>query len=426
MKQDYKKITLANGLRILLVPQPQSLAASVLILVEAGSEYETKKINGISHFLEHMMFKGTTNRPVVGQIAEELASLGAQSNAFTSQEYTGYWAKVEWHKLPKILDIVSDLYLNPIFNPEEIDKERGPVIEEINMYEDMPMRKIHSVFTELLYGDQPAGWEISGKKEIIKKIQRDDFLAYRNRHYVAPKTLVVVAGKFDEKRAISQIKRGFSKLKREKIISKTKTKEKQTKPRIALKFKESDQGHIVLGVRAFDIFDKRRYAAEVLAHVLGNYSSMSSRLFKRVRGEMGAAYHIDADTDLYLDHGYLAVSAGVDHKKIEAVIKVILEEMWRLKEELVGDKELQKSKDHIIGNILLSLETSDQLASFYGSQEVLEGKILRPQDLIDRIRRVKAEEVWSVARAIFKNKKLNLAIIGPYRNDSRFRKILGL
>ena len=153
----FKKIVLKNGFRLILVPQPANLAASVLILVEAGSEYETKNINGLSHFLEHMMFKGTATRPRPGMIAEELAALGAQSNAFTSQEFTGYWAKAEAHKLPKVLEIVSDLYLNPLFAPEEIEKERGVIIEEINMYEDMPMRRVQDVFLSLLYGDQPAG-----------------------------------------------------------------------------------------------------------------------------------------------------------------------------------------------------------------------------------------------------------------------------
>ncbi len=164
-----KKLTLPNGLRIILVPQASTLAASVLILVEAGSEYETKRVNGVSHFLEHMTFKGTTNRPRPGMIAEELAALGAQSNAFTGQEYTGYWAKAEARKLPKILEIVSDLYLNPVFAPEEIEKERGVIIEEINMYEDTPARRVHEILTTLMYGDQPAGWDISGEKEVIAK-----------------------------------------------------------------------------------------------------------------------------------------------------------------------------------------------------------------------------------------------------------------
>ncbi|MBI4087224.1 MAG: insulinase family protein [Candidatus Liptonbacteria bacterium] len=425
-RDHFKKIKLKNGLRVLLIPRPQSLAASVLILVEAGSEYETKKINGLSHFLEHMMFKGTVNRPKPGMIAEELAALGAQSNAFTGQEYTGYWAKAESHKVEKILEIVSDLYLNPIFNPEEIEKERGVIIEEINMYEDTPMRSVQELFTSLLYGDQPAGWDIAGKKEIIRKLSRNDFINYRRVRYVAPRTLVVVAGNFNPQKIERQIRELFGGLKKRGAPSKPKTKERQTKPGLLLKHKSSDQSHLVLGARAFDIFDKRRYALQVLSDVLGG--GMSSRLFRRVREELGAAYYVNAGADLYLDHGYLAVSAGVDHGKIEKVIEAVMSELLRIKRELVGEKELQKSKDHLVGNLILDLETADELAAFYGSQEILTASILPPGKLIDKIYGVRAEEIRSVANSILKNNRLNLSIIGPYKESKAvsFKRLLTL
>jgi len=417
-----KKITLPNGLRILLVPQASSLAASVLILVEAGSEYETKRVNGVSHFLEHMMFKGTTNRPRPGMIAEELAALGAQSNAFTGQEYTGYWAKSEARKLPKILEIVSDLYLNPVFDPEEIEKERGVIIEEINMYEDTPARRVQEIFNALLYGDQPAGWDVSGGKEIIGRLMKDDFAKYREERYVARGTIVVVAGKFNEKQVMHQIKEYFGGLPHRRVDAKSKTKEHQARPQLHIKFKESGQSHLVLGFRAFDLFDKRRYAIEVLAGLLGG--GMSSRLFKRVREELGAAYYIDADADLSLDHGMFSISAGVDHGKIDVVIEAVLAECRRLRDETVGAQELQRTKDHMIGGLILGLETSDSLASFYGSQEILAKKLLSPEKIIDRIRDISAADIRSVAREIFVNKSLNLAVIGPYQNEEMFKKIL--
>ncbi|OGZ00303.1 MAG: hypothetical protein A2945_01640 [Candidatus Liptonbacteria bacterium RIFCSPLOWO2_01_FULL_52_25] len=418
-----QKLTLKNGLRILLVPQ-ESLAASVLVLVEAGSEYETKRINGLSHFLEHMMFKGTVNRPRVGMIAEELAGLGAQSNAFTAQEYTGYWAKVESRKISKIVDIVCDLYLNPIFNPEEIEKERGVVIEELNMREDNPTIHIHDIFPELLYGDQPAGFNVGGTKEVIRALTREDFLKYRGAHYVASRTIVVVAGKFDRAKTLRQIKDHFGLVKRGVRVVKQKTKERQAKPNILLHFKESDQSHLVLGARAFTVFDKRRVPLQVLADVLGG--GMSSRLFKKVREELGAAYYVNSSSDLYLDHGYLAISAGVEHGKIEVVLRVIMEELRRLARELVPEKELQKSKDHLVGNLILDLETADELAGFYGGQEVLTKRIVEPKELVLKVQKVTAEEVRAVARGIFKDKKLNLAIIGPHKNRVTFEKILSL
>jgi len=417
-----KKIVLSNGIRILLVPQASSLAASVLILVQAGSEYETKRVNGVSHFLEHMTFKGTTNRPRAGMIAEELAALGAQSNAFTGQEYTGYWAKAESRKLPKILDIVSDLYLNPVFDPEEIEKERGVIIEEINMYEDTPARRVHEIFTSLLYGDQPAGWNVSGEKENIRALLKDDFVKYRNERYVAHGTVVVIAGRFSEKAVVKQIKKAFGELAHRKATTKPKTKEHQARPQTLVKFKESGQSHLVLGFRAFDLFDKRRFAIEVLADLLGG--GMSSRLFKKVREELGAAYYIGADADLSLDHGVFTVSAGVDHGKIDVVIEAVMQECRRIRDELVPPTELQRTKDHMIGGMILGLETSDALAGYYGSQEILTKKFLPPEVIIDRIKKTSAAEVRAVAREIFINKSLNLAVVGPYQNEEMFKKIL--
>lgn len=418
-----RKTIFRNGLRLITVHAPSSLAATVLILVEAGSEYETKKVNGLSHFLEHMTFKGTTNRPKPGTIARELDGLGAQSNAFTSQEYTGYWAKVRSEKASNILEIVSDLYLNPVFNPQEIDKERGVVIEEINMYEDTPMRRVQELFTSLLYGDQPAGWDVAGRKEVIRSLTRDDFVNYRLLHYVAPKTVVVIAGNFDKTKTLAKVKKYFGHLPRAKKIRKAKTNTlEQNKPRALVKHKESDQSHLVIGVRAFDVFDKRKYAIELLADVLGG--GMSSRLFHKVREELGAAYYIRAGADLLIDHGSFDVSSGVDHSKIEKVIRAILEEFGRAKSELVGKEELQKAKDHLSGNLILSLEGADDLATFYGGQEILTGSFITPAELIRRIQKVSAEEIRSIARAIFNPRNLNLAVIGPYKNEAPFKKIL--
>lgn len=420
----FKKIAFANGLRVILVPRPASLAASVLILVKAGSEYETKTVNGLSHFLEHMAFKGTTNRPRAGMIAEELAAQGAQSNAFTSQEFTGYWAKVAARRFPKILEIVSDLYLNPAFVPEEIEKERGVIIEEMNMYEDMPMRRVQDLFLRLLYGDQPAGWKVDGEKEIVRKLGREDFIAYRHARYVASGTVIAVAGAFDKKAVVAQIRDAFGGLPRRVARRKPKTVERQVRPRLLLKHKESDQSHLVLGFRAFNIFDRRRYALTVLADALGG--GMSSRLWKRVRDELGAAYYIYAGTDLLLDHGSFSVAAGVDHTKIEIVIRAVLEECNVLREELISEKELRRVKDHLIGNLVLGLETSDELAVFFGEQEVMTGAPLPPRAVIDRINSITAAEVRAVARDVFKDKGLNLAIIGPYRSEAAFKKILTL
>jgi len=419
-----KKTIFKNGLRVILVPQPSSLTATVLVLVEAGSEYETRRINGISHFLEHLVFKGGRIRAPECTISAELDALGAEYNAFTGQEYTGYWAKAERHKLSRILELVSDLYLNPIFPAGEIEKERGVIIEEINMYEDTPMRRVQEDFSALLYGNQPAGWDIAGRKEVIRTLRRDDFVAYRAKHYVAPATVVIVAGAFHPAQTMRQIKGLFAHLPREPKTGKAKTRESQRGPQVLSKFKGSDQTHLVLGTRAFHILDPRRYALQVLTDVLGG--GMSSRLFTRIRDQLGAAYYVRAGAELFLDHGYTTISAGVDHKKTEKVIEAMLDELRRLRRELVPPAELKKAKDHMVGNFMLGLETSDELASYYGGQEIITRSLIAPETLIRRIQAVQAKEIRAIARTLFVNSKLNLAVIGPYKKPQVFKKLLRL
>jgi len=416
------KILLKNNLRVISVPMADALTTTILILVEAGSEYETRKNNGVSHFLEHMCFKGTEKRLSSLDITSELDAVGAAYNAFTSNQYTGYYAKVQPKYFDEILDIISDIYLNPVFNQREIEKERGVIIEEINMYEDLPMRRVQEFFTNLLYGDQPAGWDIAGKKEIIRRINRNDFIEYQKNHYLGKSTTVVVTGNFNEKEAVKKIESAFSGIRTGKKIQKLKTVESQKSPRIFLKMKETDQAHLVVGVRAFDIFDKRKYAINLLADILGG--GMSSRLFQKLREEMGAAYYVKSEADLLSDHGFLTVSAGVDNNKVSEAIKAVVEEFERLVKEPIEKEELQRVKDRCVGGLIMGLETSDQLAGFYGGQEIITKKIVSPEETIKKIQAVKVEEISAVAKDIFKNNKLNLVIIGPFKEKPRFEQIL--
>ena len=416
------KILLKNNLRVISVPMADALTTTILILVEAGSEYETRKNNGVSHFLEHMCFKGTEKRLSSLDITSELDAVGAAYNAFTSNQYTGYYAKVQPKYFDEILDIISDIYLNPVFNQREIEKERGVIIEEINMYEDLPMRRVQEFFTNLLYGDQPAGWDIAGKKEIIRRINRNDFIEYQKNHYLGKSTTVVVTGNFNEKEAVKKIESAFSGIRTGKKVQKLKTVESQKSPRIFLKMKETDQAHLVVGVRAFDIFDKRKYAIDLLADILGG--GMSSRLFQKIREEMGAAYYVKSEADLLSDHGFLTASAGVDNNKVSEAIKAVVEEFERLVKEPIEKEELQRVKDRCVGGLIMGLETSDQLAGFYGGQEIITKKIVSPEETIKKIQAVKVEEISAVAKDIFKNNKLNLAIIGPFKEKPRFEQIL--
>ncbi len=420
--KDFKKYILPNGLRVVLVSQPKSLASTALVLVEAGSKYEPKKINGVSHFLEHLCFKGTKKRPTALDITSELESVGALYNAFTSHESTGYYAKVQKEKLGVALDIIADIYTNPVFDAKEIEKEKGVVIEELNMYEDMPMRKAPDLFMELLYGDQPAGWDVGGTKEAIRAMSRKDIVDYRGQHYVAQATTVVIAGSFNEKKILADIKKLFGHIPTDKKFSKVKTTEKQSAPQVLLRHKESDQTHIVLGFRAFDMFDSRRYALDVLGDILGG--GMSSRLFQKVREELGAAYYVRAGADLLTDHGFFAVSAGLDNKRAKEVLDAILGELKKISTEKVTPAELKRAKSHLTGTMLIGLEASDDLAGFYGNQELFRKNILLPGDIVKKIEAVTAADILKVAKEIMKPKNLNLALIGPYKDKQEFEKIL--
>lgn len=416
---DYHKTILPNGLRVITVPRKDDVAATFLVLVEAGSKYETKEVNGLSHFLEHMCFKGTAKRPRAIDIAGELDGLGAEYNAFTSQEYTGYFAKVEAHKIDQAFDIVSDLYLNPVFDPAEIEKEKGVIIEELNMYEDLPMRKINDYFMALMYGDQPAGWDVGGTKEVIRMLTKDHFVHYRGAHYLPPATAVIAAGAFDERAIIAKITETFGAMPAGAKAGKLPVREAQSAPQLLLKNKKVDQTHIMLGVRAFSAFDPRRFALEALSDILGG--GMSSRLFQKVREELGAAYYVRSSVDLFTDHGFLAVNAGVDQAKLMQVIAAILHEMGRLAAEPVSAEDLARAKSHLTGTFMLGLESSDAIATFYGSAEILGEPIITPREFVEKIHAVTAEEIQAVARDIMKDDGLNMAAIGPLASDSELR-----
>ena len=404
------------------MPKEESFSTTVLVLVGAGSDYEEKEINGVSHFLEHLCFKGTKNRPTSLDISASLDHLGAVYNAFTSNEYTGYYAKALPQHSEKLLEIISDLYLNPIFEQKEIEKERGVIIKEINMYEDLPMQKVQEIFAGLLYKDQPAGRFVAGTKDVIKNLKREDILNYRDKHYLAGATTVVVSGNINENKAIGLIKRNFENIRLGKKETKTPTKDIQERPEILIKEKALDQTHLVLGARAYDIFDKRRFALELLSDVLGG--GMSSRLFQKLREQLGACYYVNSSANNFIDHGYLAISSGVDNNRVEEIIKAILEELNKMKNEAIKAKELQTAKNHLIGNLFLGLESSDELASFYGGQEILKEEILTPEEIAKNIQAISEKDIMEVANDIFRSNKLNLALIGPIKGQEKIEKIL--
>lgn len=418
----YTKKKLKNGMRIITIPMKENPTTTVLVLVETGSKYENKENNGISHFLEHMCFKGTSRRPSAFDITKELDGIGSHYNAFTGQEYTGYYAKSHYKNLDTILDVVSDLYLNPIFPEKEVEKEKGVIIEEINMYQDLPRSIVSDEFHKLLYGDHPAGWNIAGTKENIQKIKRTDFIDYRSKHYVASATAVIVSGKINERDVFKKVTKAFKDIGKWKKDDKEKVIETQKTPHVSVHYKDTDQTHIILGVRSFNAYNKYNKIIMVMDAVLSG--GMSSRLFEKMRNEMGICYYVGADNSEFTDHGFLSVFAGVDSKRVKEAITTILDELNKLKTVLVKSDELNKVKQHLIGSLNLGLESSDSLAMYYGGQEVLRKDIKKPEDIIKEIKAVTAEEIKFVAERIFKDEGLNLAIVGKFKNEAEFREIL--
>lgn len=411
----FSKTVLPNGLRLITVPMPDNPAVTVLVMVEAGSKYERKDQNGLSHFLEHMVFKGTPKRPKAIDISRELDSIGAHYNAFTAQEFTGYYAKAAAKHLDTVLDIVSDMYQNPLFEEAEIAKEKGVIVEEIRMYQDLPQQHVHDILMELLYGDQPAGWNVAGTEANVKSFARQNFIDYRGAQYVAEATTVMVAGSFDESKIVKAVEKAFKKVATSKKEGKKPVAEAQTGPKVKTQFKETDQTHLVIAARTFSVFDERVPAMHVLSTILGR--GMSSRLFSKMRDQLGICYYIKTDHNPFTDHGFLSISAGLDNSRVEEGVKGILSECERLKTELVSPEELKKAKDYISGTTLLELETSDSRAEFCGFQEVLKHAIESPDEIVKKINAVTAADVQKLAQEVFVNKGLNMAVIGKFKND---------
>ncbi|MFH1780727.1 MAG: pitrilysin family protein [Candidatus Nealsonbacteria bacterium] len=420
----FKKTTLKNGLRIITVPQKSTQAVTILALVGTGSKYETKATSGVSHFLEHMFFKGTSKKPDKITIAETLDKVGGIYNAFTGEEYTGYFAKVAAAHFDLALDWVSDIYLNSLLPEQDMAKERGVIIEEINMIYDNPMAYVSTIWSKLLYGDQPAGWDIAGTKESVSSLSRAQLASYMTSQYVASNTVVCVAGNIQEKFAINEVKKSFTDIKNTKPGEKEKVRERQTRPEALIHFKETDQAHLYLGVRGYNIFHPQKYVQDVLSVILGGM--MSSRLFIEIREKLGLAYYVRTEAETNSDTGFLATRAGVDNKNVEKAVVTILKEYRKIAQEKIADGELKKAKDYIKGKTALVLEGSDDLASFYGAQTLLEKNILTPKEIYAKIDQVSSRDIMKVAQDIFQEKNLNLALVGPFKDKNNFEKILKL
>ncbi|MDD5147643.1 MAG: pitrilysin family protein [Candidatus Daviesbacteria bacterium] len=418
----HKITTLKNGLTLITVNLPHLDSVTTLVAVGAGSRYETKKTSGISHFLEHMFFKGSSKFPTAEKIATLVDSIGAVNNAATDKEVTYYWIKSAVKHIDLSLDILSSMVKESLLSEEEIDREKGVIVEELRMYRDNPAKYVWELYERLQYGDQPLGWDIGGTEKIITSFNRGDFISYMDSLYSPSNMALVIVGKLPrdieklaEKYFLSLPKRSNYKFKPFKKID-------QKKSKVSIFYKDTDQVNLVLGVEGFDRYDEKKYIARVLASLLGE--GMSSRLFIQIRERRGLAYNIGAFNGNYKDTGAFTVYGGLKLEKMYEGLEVILAEFKKLISGKIADEELQKAKEMIRGRFALQSESTNFLAEYFGTTFVLDRKIETFEEILKKIDKVTNEDVQNLAEELFVKNRYNLQIIGPLKSADKFESIL--
>lgn len=433
MEETYFRKRLAGGLTLLVVPMQGVGSATLLAMVRTGSRDEPAKLAGISHFLEHMVFKGTEKYPTAHDVMSAIDAVGGEFNAFTSKEFTGFYIKLAAKHLPVGVDVLSEILTRPRLDQTEIEREKGVIIEEINMYEDLPPRKVEDVFERTIYGETSLGRETIGSRETVRAMRRADFLSYLRRRYTQGRMVVGIAGdvargEWSVARLRDLIEEAFARLPSGADGWGTPIRERQQAPVVTLVDRKTGQAHFVLGVRAFKRGHPDRYALGVLVTLLGG--TASSRLFTEIRDKRGLAYYVKSDVDTYHETGALTVSAGVVIGKLGEALQVTLEEFRKLREDgegRVSDGEISRAKEFIKGRFILDLEDSHEVADHFVRRYLLERRILTPREFFAKIDGVRREDVVRVARRIFVAQQLNLAVIGPFsakRDGQQIRKLL--
>ena len=419
----FDKAVLPNGVRVLTASMPQAKSVACFVMVAAGSRYETRETNGIAHFAEHMFFKGTEKRPDARVIAGEIDSIGGEFNAFTGKEYTGYYVKCAAEHRDVALDVLVDMLRNSKFDPEEIEREKGVIVEEMNMYYDTPRDYVEGVYDELLYGDQPLGWEIIGRKETVRAAGRETFLDYLGRWYRAPRMVAGVAGNVGRD-VVSRLEELLGSVEDGSEGAPDGVSWKQDGPRVKIHTKQSDQAHVRVGVHSYPLEHPDRYALALLATVLGG--GMSSRLFTEVRERRGLAYYIYGYNQGYTDTGTLFAQGGVDIARIDEAVQTIVAEFARIAAEPIEADELEKARNYAKGRLILSLEDPKGTIMFGLRGEVLESKLREPDEVLAGFDAVTLEDIQRVAQDVIRDDRLNLALIGPFDEPERFEKLLAL
>lgn len=418
----HKKHILDSGLRIITENIESTKAVTILVLAGAGSRYETKDINGISHFLEHMFFKGAKKYKNTKEVSETIDAIGGDFNAFTGKEYAGYYVKVASQQIETAMDVLSDMLMHARFDTEEIDKERGVILEEYNMYQDTPMYQIGWDFERLMFGDQPLGWDQVGTPEFIKSVTREQFRDYKKKLYTSDNMVLTLAGDIDHEKGVKLSEKYFTFDKGEKAYEFDKIKSFKSGERVYLHEKKTEQAHVIVGTASHSETHKDHWAEKLLSIVLGG--NMSSRMFMSVREAKGLCYYIRTHSDNFIDTGIFSTGAGVKLEKIDDAVTAILGEYAKISTSTIPTEELQKAKNFIKGKMILQLEDSEQYAHLLGKYELLHGEIMTPSDIMAELDKVTVEDIRRVASEILKPENMKVGVIGPYGEKSRFEKLL--
>jgi predicted Zn-dependent peptidase len=415
----YNKSVLDNGLRVITSTMSNSRSVCVAVLVGTGSCYETKEQAGISHFAEHLLFKGTERRPTSREITQDIEGVGGIINGGTDKEITVYWCKVASPHFSIALDVLSDLLLNSRLDSQDIEKERQVIMEEIKMNLDTPQQRVNVLIDELLWPEQPLGREVIGYKDTVSSLTRELLLDYLARRYVANNVVLSVAGNIQHKEAMAQIEPLFTKWAAGKLAADYATSDEQTAARLRIEPKDIEQAHICLAVHGFSRSHPQRFAIDLLNTVLGG--GMSSRLFLEIRERRGLAYDIHSYTEHFLNSGSFGVYAGVDPDKAQTAVAAILEELSKVRQG-IPTGELTRAKELSKGRLYLRFEDSQSVALWYGSQEILLQQILDIDDVVSIVDAITVNHLQEVAQEILTDCGLNLAVTGPVKEDGRIKE----
>lgn len=416
----HKRKQLPNGLNIFTLHVPDSQSVLFTILVKVGSRYETPKISGISHFLEHVFFKGSQNYPETSAISTLVDSIGGDFNAFTSKESTEYFIKAESKHFATIFDVLSDMVLNPLFKEEEIEKEKGVVVEEINLYQDNPGVQVETELEKEMWPDSQLGCEILGTKETVRTMTRKQIFEYKEKFYTADNIILGISGNFDEHILAKKIKETWAKLPKNNAPALKKLVDKQSKPSLKVEYKKTQQAHMAIGFKSYPHDHKNNIPTYLLASILGG--NMSSRLFINIREEKGLAYYVSASNSTYFHTGNFTIHAGLQIEKAKDAMIEILSEVRKVKSDLITEKELRRAKDFVRGKIALALEDNHKKLDWVMERFAYTKKEKTLEEFYNILESTTPEDLQRIANDIFQNKKMNLAMIGPFKNVKELQK----